>query len=174
MLYQDILQRLFNSQILTLGIVYIALLLVMWILFKRLSIALVALVPNIICTLLILAVMGFANIPLDLMTITIAAVAMGIAVDDTIHFVHHYLYGDKNALKAVKKAYFSVGYAMLFTTLIIGVGFALLAYSDFVPSMLFGLLTSLAMLFALITDLTLLPALLTRFIKPLKTASNET
>ncbi|WP_339721099.1 MMPL family transporter [uncultured Paraglaciecola sp.] len=165
-LYQDILQRLFNSQILTLGIVYIALLLVMWVLFKRLSVALVALVPNVICTLVILAVMGYANIPLDLMTITIAAIAMGIAVDDTIHFVHHYLHGDSKPKEAVKQAYFSVGYAMLFTTVIICVGFALLAFSDFVPSMLFGLLTALAMVVALITDLTLLPALLTRFITP--------
>jgi hypothetical protein len=167
-LYQDILQRLFNSQILTLGIVYIALLLVMWMLFKRLSVALVALVPNVICTLIILAVMGYANIPLDLMTITIAAIAMGIAVDDTIHFVHHYLHGDTAPEEAVKKAYFSVGYAMLFTTVIICVGFALLAFSDFVPSMLFGLLTALAMIVALLTDLTLLPALLTRFIRPAK------
>lgn len=165
-LYQDILQRLFNSQILTLGIVYIALLLVMWLLFKRFSVALVALVPNIICTLMILAVMGYANIPLDLMTITIAAIAMGIAVDDTIHFVHHYLHGDSTPNEAVKQAYFSVGYAMLFTTVIIGVGFALLAFSDFVPSVLFGLLTALAMMVALVTDLTLLPALLTRFITP--------
>ncbi|MGS2719042.1 efflux RND transporter permease subunit [Paraglaciecola aestuariivivens] len=165
-LYQDILERLFNSQILTLGIVYLALLIVMWILFKRFTVALIALIPNIICTLLILAVMGYANIPLDLMTITIAAIAMGIAVDDTIHFVHHYLYGHQQPQEAVKKAYFSVGYAMLFTTIIICVGFALLAFSDFVPSMLFGLLTALAMLFALITDLTLLPALLVKFVKP--------
>ncbi len=165
-LYQDILERLFNSQILTLGIVYVALFLVMWLLFKRLSVALVALIPNIICTLLILAVMGYANIPLDLMTITIAAIAMGIAVDDTIHFVHHYLHGHQQADEAINKAYFSVGYAMLFTTTIICVGFALLAFSDFVPSVLFGLLTALAMLFALLTDLTLLPALLNRFIKP--------
>ena len=172
-LYQDILQRLFDSQILTLGIVYIALLLVMWILFKRFSVALVALVPNIICTLIILAVMGYANIPLDLMTITIAAIAMGIAVDDTIHFVHHYLHGDTSPESAVKEAYFSVGYAMLFTTLIICVGFALLAFSDFVPSMLFGLLTALAMIVALITDLTLLPALLTRFIKPAEAHKNH-
>lgn len=164
-LYQDILQRLFNSQILTLGIVYLALFVVMWILFKQFSVALVALVPNIICTLLILSIMGYANIPLDLMTITIAAIAMGIAVDDTIHFVHHYLAGGKDRESAVKGAYFSVGYAMLFTTLIICVGFALLAFSDFIPSVLFGILTALAMLIALITDLTLLPAMLTRFVK---------
>lgn len=165
-LYQDILQRLFDSQILTLGIVYLALLLVMWILFKRFSVALVALVPNILCTLIILAVMGFANIPLDLMTITIAAIAMGIAVDDTIHFVHQYLRGEQSREKAVNGAYLTVGYAMLFTTLIICVGFALLSFSDFVPSVLFGLLTALAMLVALITDLTLLPVLLYRFVKP--------
>ena len=175
-LYQDILQRLFESQILTLGIVYVALFLVLWLLFRRLNVALIALIPNVLCTVFILAIMGIAGIPLDLMTITIAAIAMGIAVDDTIHFVHHYLQGDKKANqhsseKALNHAFRHVGFAMLYTTSIIAIGFSLLGFSDFVPSMLFGLLTAAAMLIALVTDLTLLPVLLKRFVEPEKSTA---
>ncbi|MFT6895966.1 MAG: putative RND superfamily exporter protein [Paraglaciecola sp.] len=170
-LYQDILQRLFTSQIMTLGLVYLALTLVLFAIFRSIKVALIAVLPNIITTLIILGVMGWLGIALDLMTITIAAIAMGIAVDDTIHFVHRYLdelkSGDGN--DAVKRTFNSVGYALLYTTTIIAVGFSLLSFSDFVPSILFGLLTCLAMLVALITDTTLLPALLHRFVKP-KTA----
>ncbi|WP_233520570.1 efflux RND transporter permease subunit [Flocculibacter collagenilyticus] len=168
-LYQDILQRLFNSQILTLGLVYIVLGIVLLLIFKSIKVALIALIPNIICTLVILGVMGWFNIALDLMTITIAAIAMGIAVDDTIHFVHRYLEENKHqnqSNESVNNTFNSVGYALLYTTLIITCGFGLLALSDFVPSILFGMLTGLAMLVALITDLTLLPALLGKFVKP--------
>lgn len=165
-LYQDILQRLFSSQIVTLGLVFIALTLVLFAIFKSIKIALIAVIPNILTTLVILGVMGWFNIALDLMTITIAAIAMGIAVDDTIHFVHRFLEErqQNSANEAVSKTFDSVGYALLYTTTIIALGFALLSFSDFVPSILFGLLTALAMLVALITDSTLLPVLLKRFV----------
>ncbi|GAA0858622.1 efflux RND transporter permease subunit [Aliiglaciecola litoralis] len=166
-LYQDILQRLFKSQILTLGLVFIALFIVLFAIFKSFKIALVAVVPNILTTLAILGVMGLFGIPLDLMTITISAIAMGIAVDDTIHFVHRYLESKKggSSSEAIEVTFSSVGYALLYTTSIITIGFALLSFSDFVPSIMFGLLTGLAMLLALFTDSTLLPVLLKRFIK---------
>ncbi len=165
-LYQDILQRLFKSQILTLGIVYLALFVVLFVIFGQFKVALIALIPNVISTLVVLGVMGWFKIPLDLMTITISAIAMGIAVDDTIHFTHRYLEGLKNAspLQAMQQAFNSVGFALLFTTTIITLGFSLLSFSDFVPSILFGLLTGLAMVLALMTDLTLLPALLSKFV----------
>ncbi|WJG11346.1 MMPL family transporter [Aliiglaciecola sp. LCG003] len=165
-LYQDILQRLFSSQILTLGLVYIGLFAVLFFIFKSFTVALIAVTPNILTTLIILGVMGWLNIPLDLMTITISAIAMGIAVDDTIHFVHRYLEESphQDPEQAVRNTFDSVGYALLYTTLIIAIGFALLSFSDFVPSILFGLLTGLAMLIALLTDSTLLPALLKRFV----------
>jgi uncharacterized protein len=164
-LYQDILQRLFSSQILTMGIVYIALFVVLLAIFRSFKIALIAIIPNILSTMLVLGVMGWFKIPLDLMTITIAAIAMGIAVDDTIHFVHRFTHEsqDKSAADAVKATYASIGFALLYTTFIITLGFSLLSFSDFVPSVMFGLLTGLAMLVALLTDLTLLPAMLSRF-----------
>lgn len=166
-LYQDILQRLFKSQIMTLGIVYIALFFVLLLIFKSLKVALIALIPNVISTLVVLGTMGWLKIPLDLMTITISAIAMGIAVDDTIHYVHRYLDESESheANQAMHLSFQSVGFALLFTSLIITLGFSLLSFSDFVPSILFGLLTGLAMMMALITDLTLLPAMLSRFVK---------
>lgn len=165
-LYQDILQRLFSSQIMTLGLVFIALTVVLFAIFKSIKIALIAVIPNILTTLVILGVMGWFNIALDLMTITISAIAMGIAVDDTIHYVHRFIEERQTntADKAVSNTFDSVGHALLYTTTIIALGFALLSFSDFVPSILFGLLTALAMLVALVTDSTLLPVLLKRFI----------
>ncbi|ABG42650.1 conserved hypothetical protein [Paraglaciecola sp. T6c] len=169
-LYQDILQRLFTSQIMTLGLVFGALTLVLLVIFRSFKVAIIAVIPNILTTLVILGVMGWLAIPLDLMTITISAIAMGIAVDDTIHFVHRYLEElnkeSNDSQQAVKNTFKSVGFALIYTTTIIAVGFSLLSFSDFVPSILFGLLTCLAMLLAFITDTTLLPVLLKKFVKP--------
>jgi len=165
-LYQDILQQLFRSQILTLGIVYVVLTLTFLAIFRSVKVAMIGIVPNILPTLGVLGVMGWAGIPLDLMTITIASVAMGIAVDDTIHYLHRYLEElNGSPEQAVERSHGSVGYAILYTSLLITLGFSLLAFSDFVPSVLFGLLTGLAMILALLGDLTLLPALLRRFVR---------
>jgi predicted RND superfamily exporter protein len=166
-LYQDLLQRLFRSQILTLGIVYVVLTLTFLAIFRSLRVALIGIIPNILSTLAVLGVMGWLGIPLDLMTITIAAIAMGIAVDDTIHYIHRYLeeLEDSSTVEAIERSHASVGYAVLYTSLIITLGFSLLAFSDFVPSILFGLLTGFAMVMALVCDLCLLPALLKRFVK---------
>ncbi len=166
-LYQDILQRLFRSQVLTLGIVYAALAVTFLLIFRSLKIALLAMIPNLFSSAAVLGVMGWAGIPLDLMTITIAAIAMGIAVDDTIHYVHRYLeeIEDHPGDEAVRRSHRSVGFAVLYTTLIITIGFATLAFSDFMPSVLFGLLTGIAMITALLADLCVLPMLLARFIR---------
>ncbi|MEX0963289.1 MAG: MMPL family transporter [Pseudohongiellaceae bacterium] len=161
-LYQDILQRLFSSQILTLGLVYVVMLLTFFVIFRSFRLALIALIPNVIPTVAILGIMGWLSIPLDLMTITIAAIAMGIAVDDTIHYIHRFQEEhDKVAyVQAIEQTHASVGIACLYTSLMIVAGFSMLAFSDFVPSILFGLLTSLAMILALVTGLCLLPILL--------------
>lgn len=165
-LYQDILQRLYSSQITTLGLVFIALAIVLCVIFRSVKVALIALLPNIIASLSVLGVMGWFGIPLDLMTITIASIAMGIAVDDTIHFVHGYLQHLANGSeKPVYDTLHSVGHALLYTTAIIAMGFSVLGFSDFVPSMLFGLLTAFTMLVALLTGLSLLPVLLARFVR---------
>lgn len=161
-LYQDILQRLFSSQILTLGLVYAALFIVFLLIFRSARLALIALVPNLLPTLAVLGVMGWLNIPLDLMTITIAAIAMGIAVDDTIHYMHRFQLerAEHSYEEAVVRTHSSVGLAIIYTSLLIIAGFSMLAFSDFVPSVLFGLLTSMAMALALLVDLCLLPILL--------------
>ena len=130
--------------------------------FKSLKIALIALVPNVVTTTAILGVIGWAGIPLDLMTITIAAIAMGIAIDDTIHFIDAYLSGSEG--QKMNSAFSHTGLAITYTTSLIAAGFAMFMFSDFMPSVYFGLLTALAMLFALFTDLTVLPALLRKFV----------
>jgi uncharacterized protein len=161
-LYQDILERLFDSQVRTLGLVYAAMTLMFLVIFRSMGVALIAITPNILSTMAILGVIGWAGIPLDLMTITITAIAMGIAADDTIHYVHRYMEerSENHHDQAVTRTHSSVGIAILYTTLLIVAGFSLLAFSDFVPSIVFGLLTALAMAIALIMDLCLLPVLM--------------
>lgn len=161
-LYQDIMQRLFDSQLETLLIVYAAMAVVFLLIFGSPVLAVVALVPNMLSTAMIFGIMGWAGIPLDVMTITIAAIVMGIAVDDTIHYIHRYREerSAHSAADAVRRTHGSVGMAIIYTTLIIAAGFSLLGFSDFVPSAVFGLLTASAMLVALFADLCLLPVLL--------------
>ncbi len=164
-LYQDILERLYRSQIVTLGIVFVAVFVAFLVIFRSLRIATIATVPNVLVTATVFGIMGWFGIALDLMTITIAAVAMGIAVDDAIHYIHRYRIeaGKSDPATAIRKTHASVGFALLYTTLIIVVGFGSLAFSDFVPSVLFGLLTGVALTGALLFNVTVLPVLLARF-----------
>ena len=163
-LYQDILSQLFESQITTLGLVYIVIGLVLLAIFRSLKLALIALVPNVITTLTILGIIGWTGIPLDLMTITIAAIAMGIAIDDTIHFVD--AYNQPNEDNPIHYAFARTGLAIVYTSTLIALGFSMFVFSDFMPSVYFGILTASAMLLAIVTDLTVLPALLQRFTRP--------
>jgi predicted RND superfamily exporter protein len=165
-LYNNMLQSLFKSQILTLGVVVLALMGMFLILFKSIKVALIAIVPNLLAIGVVLGVMGWLNIPLDLMTITIAAISIGIAVDNTIHYIYRYkkeLRVDRNYIKAVHRCHASIGLALYYTSLTIIIGFSILVLSNFIPSIYFGLLTGLAMLIALIAALTLLPQLLVVF-----------
>lgn len=166
-LYQDMLQRLFRSQIMTLGIVYLVLTLTFVVIFRSVKVALIGIIPNVLTTLAVLGLMGWLKIPLDLMTITIASIAMGIAVDDSIHYIHRYLeeLKDSTSSQAIQRSHTSVGYAIVYTSLIITLGFSMLTFSDFLPSVLFGLLTCFAMIGALVFDLTLLPVMLNRFVR---------
>ncbi|MCM2304347.1 MAG: efflux RND transporter permease subunit [Elusimicrobia bacterium] len=166
-LYQDLLDRLFASQIQTLGVSFAVLTLAILLIFRSLKLALICVAPNILSTVIVLGLMGWLGIPLDFMTIMIASIAMGITVDDTIHYIDRYLEELKGGSgeKAIERTHSSVGYALLYTSLIVILGFTLLGFSDFIPSVLFGLLTALAMALAVLFDLTLLPALLDRFVK---------
>lgn len=165
-LYNNMLQSLFKSQILTLGTVITLLLLMFLILFKSLKISLIALFPNIISISLVLGFMGWFKIPLDMMTITIAAISMGIAVDNTIHYVYRFrneLKKDNNYSLSLYRTHTSIGFAMYYTSVTIIIGFCILIFSNFIPSIYFGILTSLAMLMALLSSLILLPQLLVLF-----------
>ena len=167
-LYQDILQRLFSSQILTLGLVYAVLTLAFVVIFRSVTFAVAAVIPNVIATLVVLGCMGWLGIPLDLMTITIAAIAMGIAVDDSLHYIHRYreIDGDESHADRVAEAHATVGTAILYTSVLVIAGFSLLAFSDFIPSVLFGLLTSFSMFIAMLGVLSLLPILVGVLTKP--------
>jgi predicted RND superfamily exporter protein len=160
------LQSLFNSQISTLGIVILALMVMFLILFRSIIIACIAIVPNLLAVCFVLGIMGWLSIPLDMMTITIAAISIGIAVDNTIHYIYRFkeeLMVDGQYMNTVYRCHGSIGYAMYYTSVTIIIGFSILAMSNFIPSVYFGLLTGLAMLIALTSALTLLPKLIVVF-----------
>ena len=162
-LYNNMLQSLFGSQILTLGITVLLLTGMFLVLFRSLKIALIALLPNVLSVAVVLGVMGWLNIPLDMMTITIAAISIGIAVDDTIHYIHRFkdeFQKDRRYLHTMHRCHGSIGHAMYYTSITIIIGFSILTLSNFIPSVYFGLLTGLAMLIALLAALTLLPQML--------------
>jgi predicted RND superfamily exporter protein len=162
-LYNNMLQSLFRSQITTLGITILALMAMFLVLFRSLKISLIAIFPNVLSVGLVLGFMGWMGIPLDMMTITIAAISVGIAVDDTIHYIHRFkeeFRTDRNYLNTLHRCHSSIGHAMYYTSVTIIIGFSILAMSNFIPSIYFGLLTGLAMIIALIAALTLLPQLI--------------
>lgn len=162
-LYNNMLQSLFGSQILTLGITVLLLTGMFMVLFRSLKIAFVAMLPNVLSVAVVLGVMGWLNIPLDMMTITIAAISIGIAVDDTIHYIHRFkdeFQKDRRYLPTMHRCHGSIGHAMYYTSITIILGFSILALSNFIPSVYFGLLIGLAMLIALLAALTLLPQML--------------
>ncbi|HMA66569.1 MAG TPA: efflux RND transporter permease subunit, partial [Desulfosalsimonadaceae bacterium] len=165
-LYNNVLQSLFESQILTLGIVLLALMVMFLLLFRSFKVALIAIFPNLLAVCVVLGAMGWAGIPLDIMTITIAAISVGIAVDDTIHYIHRFrreVRGDWDYTAAMYRSHGTIGYAMYYTSVTIILGFSILTMSNFIPTIIFGLLTGLAMLIALLASLTLLPRLLMMF-----------
>ncbi|MET1253858.1 efflux RND transporter permease subunit [Aliikangiella maris] len=169
-LYNNMLESLFKSQILTLGVVFGIILTMFIILFRSLKLALLGMFPNLVGACFVLGLMGWAGIPLDMMTITIAAISIGIAVDNTIHYIHRFKLefaqlGDYT--KAMYACHDTIARAMYFTSITIIAGFSVLVLSNFMPSIYFGIFTSLAMLVALLANLTLLPVLLL-LTKPLK------
>jgi len=165
-LYNNLLQSLFRSQILTIGAVFFAILIMFILLFKAIRLSIATIVPNMIAAGLILGLMGWFGIPLDIMTITIAAISIGIGVDDSIHYVHRFrieFEKDQDYWAAIKRCHSSIGYALYYTTVTVVLGFSILALSNFIPTIYFGLLSGLAMTTALVANLMLLPLLIVRF-----------
>ena len=165
-MYNNMLQSLFQSQILTLGFVFLAIMLMFLVLFRSVKTAVTAIIPILASTGMILGLMGWFGIPLDLMTITIAAITVGIGVDDTIHYVHRFRHEfavDGDYWAAIERCHRSIGRAIYYTSVTIMLGFSILVLSRFIPTIYFGVLTSLAMLIALLANITLLPLLLVTF-----------
>jgi len=162
-LYNNVLQSLLRSQLTTVGAVFVAVLAMFVIAFRSPGVAAIAIVPNVLAAAIVLGIMGSAGLSLDIMTIAIAAVAIGIGVDDTIHYVHRFEdeYRRSGVFRtAMENSQHGVGRAMFFTSLVIIAGFAVLVFSEFLPTVYFGALTGLAMAIALLANLTLLPVLL--------------
>ena len=169
-LFNNLLQSLFKSQILTLGFVMTGIFIMFFILFKNLALSLIGVVPNFIAAFFILGIIGLLEIPLDMMTITIAAITIGIAVDNSIHYIYRFkeeFVLKKNYEKTIKYCHSTVGVAILNTSITIIFGFSILVFSNFIPTIYFGVFTGIAMLLALFSVLTLLPALILVF-KPFK------
>ncbi|MDC1040564.1 MMPL family transporter [Candidatus Pelagibacter sp.] len=162
-LFNNLLQSLFKSQILTLGLVMIGIFSMFIILFRNIKLSLIGVVPNFIAAFFILGIIGLLGIPLDMMTITIAAITIGIAVDNSIHYIYRFkeeFSKIKDYNKTLKKCHSTVGVAILNTSITIVFGFSILVLSKFIPTIYFGMFTGLAMLLAMISVLTLLPALI--------------
>ena len=162
-LFNNLLQSLFKSQILTLGVVMIGIFTMFIILFKNVKLSLIGVVPNFIAAFFILGIIGLLGIPLDMMTITIAAITIGIAVDNSIHYIYRFkeeFLKSKDYNKTLKDCHSSVGVAILNTSITIVFGFSILVFSKFIPTIYFGVFTGLAMLLAMISVLTLLPSLI--------------
>ena len=162
-LFNNLLQSLFKSQILTLGLVMIGIFTMFIILFRNIKLSLIGVVPNFIAAFFILGIIGLLGIPLDMMTITIAAITIGIAVDNSIHYIYRFkeeFSKIKDYNKTLKKCHSTVGVAILNTSITIVFGFSILVLSKFIPTIYFGVFTGIAMLLAMISVLTLLPALI--------------
>ena len=162
-LFNNLLQSLFKSQILTLGIVILGIFLMFLILFRNTAISVIGVVPNFIAAFFILGIIGLLGIPLDMMTITIAAITIGIAVDNSIHYIYRFKeefkkINDYN--KTLDRCHNTVGVAILNTSITIVFGFSILILSNFIPTIYFGIFTGIAMLLAMISVLTLLPKLI--------------
>tara|TARA_Y100000296_G_scaffold10573_2_gene12247 strand:+ start:132 stop:2519 length:2388 start_codon:yes stop_codon:yes gene_type:complete len=167
-LFNGMLKKLFSSQASTLLFVIGATFLMFWILLRSARLAIIGLIPNILAAMVILAIMGFAGIPLDMMTITIAAIIVGIGVDDAIHYLYRFKAEFKETADvklSVKNSHDTIGSALYFTSITVVIGFSVLAFSNFIPTVYFGILTAIAMILALLANLTILPSLLVKYYK---------
>ena len=162
-LFNNLLQSLFKSQILTLGIVMLGISTMFFILFRNFTLSIIGVIPNFMAAFFILGIIGIMNIPLDMMTITIAAITIGIAVDNSIHYIYRFkeeFQKIKDYKLTVDRCHNTVGIAILNTSITIVFGFSILVLSNFIPTIYFGIFTGIAMLLALISVLTLLPKLI--------------
>ena len=166
-LYNNMLQNLLSSQVDTFGLTVAILFVIFCFVFRSIKLATIAIVSNLIPLCTLFGVMGFFGIPLDVMSITIAAISIGIGVDDIIHYIHRFKEEllTKGVFESIKAAHASIGYAMYYTSFTIFLGFSVMITSNFIPTIYFGLLTDLVMVFMLLGALIILPSLIASFVK---------
>ncbi len=166
-LYNNMLQNLLSSQVDTFGLTVAILFVIFCFVFRSIKLATIAIVSNLIPLCTLFGVMGFFGIPLDVMSITIAAISIGIGVDDIIHYIHRFKEEllTKDVFESIKAAHASIGYAMYYTSFTIFLGFSVMITSNFIPTIYFGLLTDLVMVFMLLGALIILPSLIASFMK---------
>ena len=165
-LYNNMLQSLFQSQIGSLLVVFSVIAIMLLLIFKSFKVMIIGLIPNIFVASSVVGILGLLKIPLDIMTITVAAISVGMAVDNTIHYIYRYKKEMKitNSIEmALQNAHTTTGRAIFYTAATIATGFSILSLSNFFPTQLFGIFTALAMLIAFISSLSLLPNLLVKF-----------
>ena len=162
-LYNNMLQSLFSSQIKTIGVVMLGIAIMFLLLFRSVPLAVLGIVPNLLGAAVVLGVMGWAKIPMDMMTITIAAITIGIAVDNGIHYIYRFReeYAvNQSYVETLHICHSNIGKAVFYTTMTIIIGFSILVFSNFVPTIYFGVLIAAAMFIALLAALTVLPKLI--------------
>jgi predicted RND superfamily exporter protein len=160
-LYANMLHSLFAGQTKTTVLVFGAILLMMVLLFRSIRLGLLAIVPNIVPVLFVLGTMGWLGVNLDMNNIMVASVSLGIAVDDTLHYLFRFrseIRVDGDYEGALVRTHNTIGKAIVLTSVVIVSGFLVLAFSNFIPTRNFGVFTSLAMVTALLAAMTLLPA----------------
>ena len=162
-LYNNMLQSLFKSQIKTIGVVMLGIAIMFLVLFRSVTLAIIGILPNLLGAAVVLGVMGWAEIPMDMMTITIAAITIGIAVDNGIHYI--YRFREEYALthsyvETLHVCHSNIGKAVFYTAMTIIFGFSILVLSNFIPTIYFGVLVASAMLIAFLAALTVLPKLI--------------
>ena len=162
-LYTNMLDSLFGSQINSLGFVLLAFFATFWLIFASLRLAIIAICINILPLICVLGAMGLAGLSLDIMSITIGSISLGIGVDSAIHYIYRYkreLAHFKDSKKAIIASHASIGYALYYTSFAVFIGFGVMISSNFWPTIYFGALTDLVMFFMLASSLILLPSLL--------------
>ena len=164
-IYNNLLQSLFGSLIGSIGIVFLSIFVMFLFLFKSIKLASIGMIPNFLAAGAVIGTIGLTGIPLDVMTVTVAAVSIGMGVDNTIHYIFRFkkeFLESKDYLKSTKNTHATIGRALFYTSITIILGFLVLATPNFSPTVFFGIFTSLSMIMAIIGSLFLLPVLLTK------------
>jgi predicted RND superfamily exporter protein len=162
-LVNKLVKSIVDSQVKSLSLAFLIIFGVLFIVFRSFSIGLISIIPNTLPILFNLGLMGIVGIPLNTATAIISAVAIGIAVDDTIHFLNQYQLERKKGSSINNACIASIekkGVPIITTSLILIVAFGILVFSSFVPTAQFGFLSAVIMLFAIISDLLILPTVL--------------